>query len=361
MGSKFLVTCILILSLATPVDVLAVDGLKAGVVKISAKVHGKTKIGTGFIVNLEPGVAYIVTASHVIEGAQRPDVAFYTQPHNLHKAKTIGLEGGDPRGLAALMVEGFIPSNVRVLKLDRSVTVGSGEIVETIGFPQMGAIPWAVSSGSVAGMQGRSIVFSGAVDEGNSGGPLIKDGVVVGIITEVSNNFNYAQPIGAVESALTGWGVRTIDETDQRFVKGMLSRFRREHGIAINLTGGQNASIQRISKRYGEYWGQVYLGLCAADVGLVPRDTEESINRVYLALDGAAQVWAGKNIADSLRHMAPLDALKTFGKYIKSEAAHSDGLNDPEVWRVRQKALKNKDIFIKDEFSNGGPKLRQLK
>jgi len=359
MATRFLVICLLILSFPTPLSALTIDEIKIGVVKISAHVDGKTKIGTGFIVNLKPGVAYIVTASHVVEGADELYVAFFTQPHNLFMAKNIGLEGGDPRGLAALQVVGLIPSSVGALNFNRSVTVREGEIVKTVGFPQMGAIPWAVTSGTILGWQGRYIVFSGAVDEGNSGGPLIKNGAVVGVITENQGKYNYAQPVNTVESALEGWRVGFLDETDELLVQDALDRFAREHGILVEVTGGQFATLLYFLKHKGEYWGQIYLGLAAVGrIGLIPRNTDESIERVYLLLDAAAQVWAGKNLSDSIRNMTPSDALKEFGNIIKRERIP---LEDDSVPRVRQKVLKNKEIFIRDEFARGGPKLRQLK
>lgn len=348
------------MSFPTPLRALGIDAIKTDVVKISAHVDGKTKIGTGFIVDIESGVAYIVTASHVVEGAD-VYVAFFTQPYNLLKAKTIRLEGGDPRGLAVLQVVGFIPSDVRALNFDRCITVGGGEIVKTVGFPRMGAIPWAVTSGTILGRQGRYIVFAGAVDEGNSGGPLIKNGVVVGVITEIIGKYNYAQPADTVESILTGWSVRFSDNCDKRLVQDALNRFRREQGILVELTEKQSAELQSVLKHYGEYWGQVWLGLSAGGVALIPKDTEASRKRVYLNLDTAAQVWAGKNLADGMRNMTPLDALKKLANFINNEFAQIGHLDDQSVLRIRQKALKNKEIYIRDEFARGGPKLRQLK
>ena len=57
-----------------------IDDMKRGVVKITAQAEGKTKVGTGFIVRLEKDAAYIVTASHVIEGDPKPQVTFFPQP-----------------------------------------------------------------------------------------------------------------------------------------------------------------------------------------------------------------------------------------------------------------------------------------
>lgn len=42
--------------------------VKKGVVKITAQVDGKNRVGSGVVVRLDKGHVYIVTASHVIEG-----------------------------------------------------------------------------------------------------------------------------------------------------------------------------------------------------------------------------------------------------------------------------------------------------
>lgn len=82
-----------------------IEALKAGIVKISSQVDGKTKVGTGFIVRLEKDAAYIITAAHVVEGDQHPRVAFYPRANEWSESEVLGIEGGDPRGVAALLVK----------------------------------------------------------------------------------------------------------------------------------------------------------------------------------------------------------------------------------------------------------------
>lgn len=53
------------------------------------------------------------------------------------------------------------------------------------------------------------MTFSGPFDEGNSGGPLLIDGKVIGVITEKSGDFGFAAPALFVDYALKGWGVKT--------------------------------------------------------------------------------------------------------------------------------------------------------
>ena len=114
-----------------------IQELQQGVVKITSTVEGKRRGGTGIIIRMEIDAAYSVTASHVIEGDQHPKVSFFSQPNRPMTAKVIGLEGGDPRGLGALLVEGTLPSNRRVLPLNPSLRVSGGETVTLVGFPRV--------------------------------------------------------------------------------------------------------------------------------------------------------------------------------------------------------------------------------
>ena len=54
----------------TPSLAQEMESIKRGVVKVQVTTpEAKTKVGTGFIVKLEPDAVYIVTASHVVRHA----------------------------------------------------------------------------------------------------------------------------------------------------------------------------------------------------------------------------------------------------------------------------------------------------
>jgi len=184
-----------------------IENLKNGVVKIAAQVDGKTKTGTGFIVRLEKETAYIITASHVVEGDPQPKVVFRPDDTKIFPAHIKGLEGDDRRGLAALVVKGNLPEGLEALPLNQDFHVTGGEEGIVIGFPLVPSVPWAVTSSVMTGQHGKYLVFSGAAVEGNSGGPLMVTGKVVGVVTEVSGQYGYAVPIPIVRLALRGWGV----------------------------------------------------------------------------------------------------------------------------------------------------------
>ncbi|MET0515320.1 MAG: serine protease [Nitrospiraceae bacterium] len=214
----FFLLLLLLLGILLPGSLRAQDiaQVKKGVVKITAQVESKSRVGSGVIVKLDNDHAYIVTASHVVEGDQHPNVMFFTEPHRPFKARVLGLEGGDPRGLAALLVEGRLPDGLAALTLDQTASVNGGEPVTLIGFPRVEGTLWTVTTGTISGRKGSALSFAGIADEGNSGGPVLVQGKVVGIVTEVGQKFNYAAPAVVARFALDGWGVRLSEDIGQR-------------------------------------------------------------------------------------------------------------------------------------------------
>lgn len=185
------------------------EDLKNGVVKIHCNASGETSIGTGVVVHVEQNTAYIVTALHVVEGDSHPQIAFYSEPNKFYSSRVIGLEGGDPKGMAALLVEGQLPTSIRPLTIDKTSNISGGETVTIIGFPGIVGSAWTITKGTISGRQGRDYTFSGIAEEGNSGGPLLFGDKLIGIITTYNDRakFGYATPAEAVSFALNGWGV----------------------------------------------------------------------------------------------------------------------------------------------------------
>lgn len=181
------------------------------VVKITSQVDGKRKTGTGFIVKLEPDIAYIVTAAHVVEGDPAPQVEFFTRQNVTVKAEVRKIEGNDPRGLALMVVRGKqdLPSGLAALALGTAVGLKGGDQVSAIGFPS-GVASWGVSRINVVSLEGRNIVLSKDLEEGNSGGPILKDNKVVGLVMGLNQGFGIAVPVSIVQTVLTNWGV-TLD------------------------------------------------------------------------------------------------------------------------------------------------------
>ena len=182
--------------------------LKSGVVKITAQEDGRRQTGSGFIIKLEPDEAMIVTASHVIEGASQVQVEFAQRRDRPVAAEVLQLEGGDPKGLALLRVRGKdkLPSGLTALALSPTLPVREGDEVIAIGFGRAQGGWIAVLKPSIMAIDGRNLRLDRKLEGGNSGGPLIKDGKVVGLITE-SGEYGLATPAPIIHLVLTNWGV----------------------------------------------------------------------------------------------------------------------------------------------------------
>jgi hypothetical protein len=211
------VTVLTLLPVGQPSHAQTLEQQKAGVVKVTAKVEGQRRTGTGFIVRLDQDTAYILTASHVVEGDNQPGVEFFTRQNVAVPAETARIEGGDPRGLALLLVRGKsnLAQGIVALPLAERIRLSGGEEVTAIGFPRGGG-PWAVVRASIVAREGRDLTIGGSLDEGNSGGPLLKDGEVVGVVTGVEGSFGRAAPVTIARLVLEGWGVQLPAATAER-------------------------------------------------------------------------------------------------------------------------------------------------
>ncbi len=193
------------------------ENAKASVVKIVSTSEDQRRTGTGFVVKVDGDDLYIATASHVVEGDKNPQVYFFARRNTAVKAQVLKLEGGDPRGLALLLIhgEGSFPKELQALALSQDDPLAGGQEVAAIGFGQ-GQGEWAVIRASVTSLDGRDIKLEGRIEEGNSGGPLLRNGQVVGLITGVKQGFGIATPAILVGAVLKGWGVELSAATSVR-------------------------------------------------------------------------------------------------------------------------------------------------
>ena len=146
---------LILLTLETAAWGQSFDRQKAGVVRVTSQVEGLRRTGTGFIVGLDSDAAYIVTASHVVEGDSQPHVEFFTKRNATVQAETARIEGGDPRGLALLIVRGKdnLPAGLVALPIAQGSDLNGGEPVTVIGFPQGGG-SWAVLRANIVVARG---------------------------------------------------------------------------------------------------------------------------------------------------------------------------------------------------------------
>jgi len=181
---------------------------EAAVVRIESAPGGQSRAGSGFVVQIKDDGAYVVTAAHVVEGDPAPRLYFSDRPYLASIARVLTLEGGNPEGLALLLVETGLPSGLRGLPMapGGGDDLEPGEAVRALGVPA-GLRTWAQIPGNVVAWKDRDILFSGGVDEGNSGGPLLKGAAVAGLVMAQEGNFGLAVPASSLKRFLKSNGV----------------------------------------------------------------------------------------------------------------------------------------------------------
>ncbi len=197
------------------------DSLKAGVVKITNKTG---LVGTGFIVRLEEEITYIITAAHVIAGDQQPTVEFYSK--NFVSGGQAPAKGSvspgaqvndDLRGLAVVIVRGkeHILNDARTLAFETSMhLVSGGEEAVVIGHPGGGG-DWAVVKRNISNRVGHDITLDPGVASRFSGGPIIVNSKVVGMVMSSSGEFGLGITHKSLLNYLEGFGIETGSEIDR--------------------------------------------------------------------------------------------------------------------------------------------------
>lgn len=229
-------------------------------------------LGSGFIIDAS---GYIVTNNHVIEGADEITVIFQDEEQTELKAKLIGTDA--ETDLALLKVESKI--KLVPLKWGDSDVLKVGDWVVAIGNPF--GLGGTVTAGIVsarardigAGRFDDFIQTDAAINQGNSGGPLVNlAGDIVGINTAIFSRTGGSVGIGfAIPSSMA----RTVIEELRKAGKvrrGWL-------GVQIQNVTPEIADSMGLASHKGALVGTVTDNSPAAAAGLKPGD-------VILTFDG---------------------------------------------------------------------------
>jgi hypothetical protein len=197
---------------ARATDELTLD-LRRNVVRISARWENDAmRDGFGFVVGERDSYLYIVTADHVVRGAELneidrgPSVEFYGDRGTPHKAELLGPRLGPFEGdIAVLKVQNPVGVSWRRDALNVN-TLKRGMPVWFIGLARDWFVP--VQPGVVNSVEpyGTFIAEGLRIAVGTSGAPLISETGIAGIIVEDSGSFTRASPIELVERAFIKWG-----------------------------------------------------------------------------------------------------------------------------------------------------------
>lgn len=183
---------------AEPVDEAALTSrVEPAVARIDTRVPSQGAIGTGTGVVLDPG-GTVLTNFHVVQGADSIDVSVSGRPF---AADLVGYDRG--ADIAVLQLRGASSLPVAPIGDLNGLTVG--EPVVALGNANGSGSPLTREVGTVTGF-GRTVTaedtltgsseelrglieFAAPVRAGDSGGPVIDDGGVVGLTTAATVNF----------------------------------------------------------------------------------------------------------------------------------------------------------------------------
>jgi 2-alkenal reductase len=236
----------------------------------SSSVQQPKGSGSGVIVSPQ---GYIITNHHVVEGYETLEVIF--ADGSIVPADMIGTDA--VTDLAVIKVSVNVPA---VAELGDSDQLQIGEAVIAIGSP-LGDFKNTVTSGVVSAL-GRTldtddgtsyekmIQTDAAINEGNSGGPLVNlDGQVVGINTAIVRG---APTSSAVAEGL-GFSIpaQTVSAiTSQLIARGYVER--PYLGVRWQIITPDIAQFNNLPMQWGVYINAVATGSTAAQAGLQSGD-----------------------------------------------------------------------------------------
>ena len=200
--------------LATPpmsVVAQSSDDISASIVRITTP----NRQGTGVVVALDDGGATILTASHVLLGAQEYEVIFAADPNRAPvKSSPASLRGWEPDdetyGLAAFRVSAPIPAGVKAAPFGSADSLRPLDGLVYNGYPHKTASIqfFALNFSAPAG---RTFSTDRAIGEGASGGAIVRGGKIVGIASARSGAQTFAVKSEVVLSTLRGWKIEVAD------------------------------------------------------------------------------------------------------------------------------------------------------
>jgi 2-alkenal reductase len=242
-------------------------------------VPGGTAEGSGFIINRKGD---IVTNNHVVNGEQSLQVVFYNGTKS--SAQLVRTDSIDD--LAVVKVNTPVPA---VLSFGNSNALQPGEPVLAIG-SALGQFRNTVTSGVVSAL-GRTITepngnsinnmiqTDAAINQGNSGGPLLNDrGQVIGVNTAITRGSSQTDIFGLSSSPVAeglGFAIpsSTVHSVATRLVQNKPPAFL---GVRYHQITQQDATYYNLP--VGAYVNTIAPGSPAQKSGLKARDVITKID-----------------------------------------------------------------------------------
>ncbi len=240
----------------------------------------QTSSGSGVIIS---DTGYILTNNHVIEGAQQVSVVLANG-----EERKVTIAGADPYAdMAVLKAEGNMPAVAKLGNSDHlrpgetAIAIGSplGDFKNTVTVGVISATGRAVDTGQ--GYQIEDLIQTdAAINQGNSGGPLINlAGEVIGINTLIVRGQGY----GTVVAEGLGFAIpvntaRVV--ADQLIQKGFVSR--PYLGIRWQAVTPDLAARYGLPVEWGVYVARVTVDTPAGQAGIQQGDIITQIGDIEL-------------------------------------------------------------------------------
>jgi serine protease Do len=255
--------------------------------------------GSGFVISSE---GHILTNYHVVEGSDA--VSIVTSDGKEITAKVVGT---DPTNdVAVLKVDGL---TLTAVKIGDSSTVQVGETAVAIGNPLGQELAGSVTVGVISALQ-RQINLGGktfsmiqtdaAINNGNSGGPLVNiRGEVIGINTAKPGFSGYTESGELVVPEGIGFSIpiNTVMPIVQEILqKGNISR----PGLGIYGGSVTEQMMTDSNMPKGVYIQSLIPGMPVADSGLQPEDVITAVNGTPVeTMESLVKLLEGLKVGDT--------------------------------------------------------------
>ena len=227
-------------------------------------------LGTGIVMTAD---GYIITNAHVLDGAKSVTVTLLTDETE-HEAKLVGTDSVSD--LAVLKIEA---QDLKPAEFGQSDSLQVGDDVIAIGNPLGTELNGTMTNGIVSAIN-RNVIFGGhsmtliqtnaAINEGNSGGPLINEhGQVVG----VTNMKAFTTGVEGICFAIPTSVIRPV--VDALIAEGQVNG-RASIGVVIGALDAAAAEYYDLPQ--GLYVESVAEGSDAEKQGIQPGDIVTAVN-----------------------------------------------------------------------------------
>jgi serine protease Do len=247
-------------------------------------------LGSGFVISPD---GYIVTNNHVVEDADKLEVAFKDG-----KELPAEIVGRDPAtDIALIRVKSDKP--LVALPLGDSSKLRPGDWVIAIGNPF--GLEHTVTAGIVSALHRRNIgagryddfiQTDAAINPGNSGGPLIDlAGEVVGINTAINpraNTIGFAVPVDMAKEVLPS--LRESGHVTRGWLGVVIQRITPDLAEQLNITSTHGALISRVDPKGPAQEAGIQRGDVIVRFGDKPIDEMEELPRLVAAAPPGAKM-----------------------------------------------------------------------